>query len=290
MTALLHQLLSGLANGSIYALVALALVMIYKATHQVNFAQGELAMFSTFIAWRIVQAGVPYWAAFLMTLVISFVLGVALERIIVRRFNNAPELSAVVVFVGFLILFNGLAGLLFGHTMRDFPSPFPNSESLSNTYLSSHEMGMMIVTLIVLAIVFAFFRFTKLGLAMRAAAENPASSRLVGINVGWMLALGWGLAAALGAVAGLMAAPIVYLEPNMMAGVILYGFAAALLGGIDNPWGAPIGGFLVGMLENVAGAYIVGSHLKLALALVLIILVLIFKPAGLFGRTTVVRV
>ena len=290
MSALLHQLLSGLANGSIYAMVALALVMIFKATHQVNFAQGELAMFSTFLAWRLIQAGIPYWGAFFITLVLSFAIGVILERVIVRRFNDAPPLSAVVVFVGFLILFNGLASLLFGHTMRDFPTPFPAIGIFQNTYLSPHELGMMLVTFIVLGIVFAFFRFTKLGLAMRAAAENPSSSRLVGINVGWMLALGWGLAAALGAIAGLMAAPIVYLEPNMMAGVILYGFAAALLGGIDNPWGAPIGGFLVGILENVAGAYIVGSHLKLALALVIIIVVLIFKPSGLFGRTTVVRV
>lgn len=290
MSALLHQLLSGLANGSIYAMVALALVMIFKATHQVNFAQGELAMFSTFLAWRLIQAGIPYWGAFFLTLVLSFVLGLVLERVIVRRMTDAPPLNAVVVFVGFLVMFNGLASLVFGHTMRDFPSPFPASAYFQNTYLSPHELGMMVVTLVVLGIVFAFFRFTKLGLAMRGAAENPSSSRLVGINVGWMLALGWGLAAALGAVAGMMAAPIVYLEPNMMAGVILYGFAAALLGGIDNPWGAPIGGFLVGMLENVAGAYIVGSHLKLALALVIIIVVLIFKPSGLFGRTTVVRV
>jgi branched-chain amino acid transport system permease protein len=290
MQAFLHQLLSGLANGAIYASVALALVMIFKATHHVNFAQGELAMFSTYIALMLINAGVPYWLAFVITLVFSFVSGLAVERVIVRQFQNASPLAAVIVFIGLLILINGLAGHLFTYTLKQFPSPFPDRAWYGSIYLSPHEVGMMVVTLIVLGVVFAFFRFTRLGLAMRASAENPQSSRLVGIRVGWMLALGWGLASVLGAVAGMMAAPIVFLEPNMMAGVILYGFAAALLGGIDNPWGAPIGGFLVGVLENVAGAYVVGSHLKLALALAVIVGVLVFKPSGLFGRTVVVRV
>jgi branched-chain amino acid transport system permease protein len=288
--ALLHQICSGLANGAIYASVALALVMIFKATHEVNFAQGELAMFSTFVASSLINAGWPYWGAFVATLVFSFVVGVVIERAIMRPLQGAPALNTVVVFIGLLVLFNGLASWIFGHTMREFPSPFPRTAWYGSSYLSPHEVGMMGVTVVVLTIVFLFFRFTRLGLAMRAAAENADSSRLVGINVGWMLALGWGLAGALGAVAGMMAAPIVYLEPNMMSGVILYGFAAALLGGIDNPWGAPLGGFLVGVLENVAGAYLVGSHLKLALALALIIGVLLFKPSGLFGKTTVVRV
>ena len=146
------------------------------------------------------------------------------------------------------------------------------------------------MTLVVLALVFVFFRFTPLGLAMRAAAENPESSRLVGIRVGRMLALGWGLAAAVGAVAAIMAAPIVYIEPNMMAGILLYGFAAALLGGINNPWGAVAGGFIVGILENLAGAYVVGTELKLSVALVIIVAVLVMRPAGLFGYPVVTRV
>jgi branched-chain amino acid transport system permease protein len=290
MQAFLHQLLSGLATGSIYASVALALVMIFKATHQVNFAQGELAMFSTYIAFTLIGLGVPYWIAFVLTLIFSFVVGVAIERVIMRRIQHASPLTAVVVFIGLLVAVNGLAGPLFTHTIKEFPSPFPSQAWYGSTYLSPHEIGMMAVTLIVLGIVFAFFRFTRLGLAMRAAAENPASSRLVGIRVGWMLALGWGLASALGAVAGMMAAPIVFLEPNMMAGILLYGFAAALLGGIDNPWGAPIGGFLVGVFENLAGAYVVGSQLKLTMALFVIVAVLVFRPGGLFGKTVVVRV
>jgi branched-chain amino acid transport system permease protein len=290
MQALLHQLLSGLGNGAIYASIALALVMIFKATHHVNFAQGELAMFSTYVALTLINAGVPYWAAFAITVAFSFVAGVGIERLIMRRLRAMPVLATVIVFIGLLVLINGLAGFVFTYTIKAFPSPFDEHAWYGTTYLSPHEIGMIAVTVLVLAVVFLFFRFTRLGLAMRAAAENPQSSRLVGIRVGWMLALGWGLASALGAVAGMMAAPIIFLEPNMMAGVMLYGFAAALLGGIENPWGAPIGGFILGVLENVAGAYVVGTHLKLTLALFVIIAVLVFKPSGLFGRTVVVRV
>jgi branched-chain amino acid transport system permease protein len=194
------------------------------------------------------------------------------------------------VFIGLLVIVNSMAGWIFTYTQKGFPSPFEGQAWYGTTYLSPHEVGMIGVTLAVLAIVFLFFRFTKLGLAMRAAAENPASSRLVGIRVGWMLALGWGMAGVLGAVAGMMAAPNIFLAPDMMTGVILYAFAAALLGGIDNPWGAPIGGFIVGIMENIAGAYLVGTQLKQALALAIIVAVLTFKPSGLVGRTGVVRV
>jgi branched-chain amino acid transport system permease protein len=290
MHAFLQQTLSGLAAGSIYASVALALVMIFKATHQVNFAQGELAMCSTYVALTLINAGVPYWGAFVLAVAFSFVAGIVIERTIMRQFKDAPVLTSVIVFIGLLVLLNGLAGWIFTYTNKEFPSPFDDHAWYGSTYLSPHEVGMVGVTLVVLAIVFAFFRYTKLGLAMRAAAENPQSSRLVGIRVGWMLALGWGLAGALGAVAGMMAAKKLQLEPNMMATVMLYGFAAALLGGIDNPWGAPIGGFIVGVFENIAGAYLVGESLKLPLALLLIVAVLVFRPSGLFGRTVVVRV
>ncbi|MGZ3410303.1 MAG: branched-chain amino acid ABC transporter permease [Xanthobacteraceae bacterium] len=288
MDAFLHQLLSGLANGGIYASIGLALVMIFQATHHINFAQGEQAMFSAYVALTLMQAGVPYWVAFLIALVFAFVSGVVIERIIIRNFINAPVLSIVVVFLGLLFIINSLAGWIFTYNVQAFPSPFP--QGLGSRYLSAHEIGMIAVTLCTLMLVFAFFRFTPLGLAMRAAAQNPEASRLVGIRVGWMLALGWGLAGAIGAIAAIMAAPIVYIEPNMMAGVLLYGFAAALLGGINNPWGAVIGGFIVGVVENLAGAYVVGTELKLSVALVIIIVVLVTRPAGLFGRTIVTRV
>jgi branched-chain amino acid transport system permease protein len=289
MDLLLHQVLAGLATGGIYASVALALVMIYQATHLVNFAQGEIAMFATYICWSLIQAGVPYWAAFFLTIAVAFVGGVLIQRVIMRPVENAPVLSVVIVFIGLLVIFNSVAGWIFTYTIKPFPSPFPGRPLFGNTYIGAHELGAMAVTLVVLALVFAFFRFTPLGLAMRAAAQNPVSSRLVGVRVSWMLALGWGLASAIGAVAGIMVAPIVYLEPNMMGGILLYAFAGALLGGIDSPGGAVLGGFLVGVIENVAGMYL-GTEVKLTVALVIIVAVLVLKPSGLFGRVQVARV
>jgi len=287
--ALLHQILAGLATGGIYASLALALVMIYQATHLVNFAQGEMAMFTTYIAWSLINAGVPYWPAFFLTIGLAFVLGVVIERVVIRPVERAPVLAVVVVFIALLLILNSITGWIYSYTIKTFPSPFP-SQPIFGRYLSSHEFGAILVTLVVLALLYAFFRFTPLGLAMRAAAQNPESSRLVGIRVGWMLALGWGLAAAVGAIAGMMVAPIVYLDPNMMGGVLLYAFAAALVGGIDNPMGAVIGGFLVGVLENVLGAFVIGNELKLSVALVIIIGVLLVKPSGFFGRVQVTRV
>lgn len=290
METFLHQVIAGLSTGGIYASVALALVMIYQATHHVNFAQGEIAMFATYIAWTLIQTGMPYWAAFFLTVFIAFVLGVLIERIIVRPVEQAPVLSVVVVFIGLLVIFNSMAGWIYTYTIKTFPSPFPTEAPFGTKLVSSHELGAIGVTLVVLFLLYAFFRFTPLGLAMRAAAQNPESSRLVGIRVGWMLALGWGLASAIGAIAGMMVAPVVFLDPNMMSGILLYAFAAALVGGIDNPGGAVLGGFIVGGLENVLGAYVIGNELKLSVALVLIIGVLVVKPSGLFGKVHVTRV
>jgi branched-chain amino acid transport system permease protein len=290
MEALLHQVLAGLATGGIYASLALALVMIYQATHLVNFAQGEMAMFCTYIAWSLVNAGMPYWGAFFLTVGIAFVLGVAIERIIIRPVQNGPVLGIVVVFIGLLVILYSIAGWIYSYTIKTFPSPFPAEPLFGIRYMSPHQVGAIGVTLVVLALLYAFFRFTPLGLAMRAAAQNPASARLVGIRVGWMLALGWGLASAIGASAGMMVAPIVYLDPGMMGGVLLYAFAAALLGGIENPWGAVVGGFIVGVAENVLGTFVIGNELKLAVALVLIVGVLLVKPNGIFGKVHVVRV
>jgi branched-chain amino acid transport system permease protein len=290
LVELLHQLASGLALGGVYAITALALVMIFQATQLVNFAQGEMAMFSTYIAWALINNGWSYWSAFAATVVVSFIGGVAIERIVVRPFANAPILASVIVFIGLSFIFNALAGWLFGYTVQSFDTPFDGRPWFGNKFMSAHESGSIVVSLVVLALVFVFFRYTPLGLAMRAAAQNPVSARLVGVRVGWMLALGWGLAAAIGSVAGMMAAPIVYLDPNMMGGILLYAFAGAVLGGVDNPWGAAFGGFLVGGVENLMGAYVVGEEVKLSVALAIIIGVLVVKPSGLFGRRIVARV
>ncbi|RQU90558.1 MULTISPECIES: branched-chain amino acid ABC transporter permease [Burkholderia cepacia complex] len=290
MESFVQQLVTGLSTGGIYACLALALVMIYQATHQVNFAQGEMAMFSTFIAWALIQAGVPYWGAFFLTIVLSFAMGAALEFVVIRPLHKAPELSVVVVFIGLLVIFHSLAGWLFGSQIKAFPSPFPKDAWFGSALMSAHQVGTIFVALCIVAALFTFFRFTTLGLAMRAAAQNPGSSRLLGIHVGRMLMLGWGLAGAIGAVAGMMIAPVVFLDPGMMSGVLIYAFAGALIGGIDNPVGAVIGGFLVGVLENLIGTYVVGTELKLSVALVLIVGVLIVRPAGLMGRRIVQRV
>ena len=289
MHQFLQQVFSGLAAGAIYASVALALVMIYRSTDLVNFAQGEMAMFSTYIAWTLVNAGLPFWVAFLITLVVSFVGGMVIERVVIRPVENAPVLAAVVVTIGLLLIFNSLAGWIYSYTVQDFPSPFPD-RPLFDALITTRDLGVIAVTLIMLVLLFVFFRFTSTGLAMRAAAQNPASARLCGIRVGRMLAIGWGLAAAIGATAGIMVAPVLFLDPNMMGGVLLYAFAGALLGGITSPVGAVVGGLIVGVTENLVGTYLIASQLKLTVALALIILVLVFRPNGLFGTAIVRRV
>jgi branched-chain amino acid transport system permease protein len=289
MHPLLQQIFSGLSAGAIYASLALALVMIYRATDLVNFAQGEMAMFSTYIAWTLVNAGVPFWAAFLITLVVSFLGGVAIERVVIRPVENAPVLAAVVVTIGLLLIFNATAGWIYSYTLQDFPSPFPDRPVLG-ALMTTRDLGVIGVTLLMLLLLFGFFRFTTIGLAMRAAAQNPESARLVGIPVGRMLAIGWGLAAAIGATAGIMVAPVLFLDPNMMGGVLIYAFAGALLGGITSPVGAVTGGLIVGITENLVGTYLIPSQLKLTVAFALIILVLVFRPNGLFGAAIVRRV
>jgi branched-chain amino acid transport system permease protein len=290
MEEFLHQVAAGLATGGIYASLALALVMIYQATHIVNFAQGELAMCSTYLAWALINAGVPYWLAFILTVAISFLFGIGIERFLIRPVERAPILTIVIVFIGLQIILNSLAGWAFGYTIKTFPSPFPSEPPFGNPYINSHELGIVVVTFLVVALLWAFFRFTTLGLALRAAASNSESAALCGIRVGSMLALGWGLAAAIGAVAGMLVAPIVFLDPNMMSGVLLYAFAAALLGGIDSPIGAVLGGFLLGVLENLVGAYVIGTELKLTVALVIIVGVLVVRPSGLLGKVVITRV
>ena len=289
MYSLLQQIASGIAMGGIYACLGLALVMIYQSTHHINFAQGEMAMFSTFIAFLLLKAGLPYWLAALATLAFGFVAGFLIERLILRPLGEVPELSVIVVFIGLLIGINSLAGWIFGHKLEPFQSPFPAKVG-GTTLISGHELGTITVVVALMAVLYAFLRFTKVGLAMRAAAENPVSSRLAGIPVSLMLSLGWGLSALIGAIGGLMVAPVVFLEPNMMSGVLIYAFAGALLGGIDNPWGAVAGGLIVGVIENLAGSYVVGTELKLSLALVMIVGVLLLRPSGIFGRKLVVRV
>jgi branched-chain amino acid transport system permease protein len=292
MELLLQQVLAGLANGAIYALMALAIVMIYQAIDHLNFAQGEMAMFSTFIAWQMIEWGFPYWGAFVAAVVLSFIGGLAIERILFKPIHNAPVLAQLVAFIALFSILNSSAGEIWNFTIKTFPTPFGMAPLFGMHLISTHEAGMIGVTLAILGLLYLFFRGSRLGLAMRAAAANPDSARLVGIRVGWMIALGWGMSAAIGAVAGMLIAPVVFLEPNMMFGVLLYGFAGAVLGGLSSPAGAVVGGFAVGIIENLAGTFIpyFGRELKLTIALILIVAVLLVRPAGIFGRPEVSRV
>ena len=293
MDIFVQQVVSGLATGGIYGSVALALVMIYEATDIVNFAQGQMAVVSTYLAWSLLNAGLPYWAAFVATLAISFAGGVLLERVVIRPVEGAPVLTVVIVCIGLLVILNSVTGWIYSYIQKPFPSPFPDRPiRIGNIYFGAHDVGALAITVLVLLALYAFFRFTTLGLAMRAAAQNPVSSRLCGIRVGWMLAIGWGLASLIGAVAGMMVAPIVFLDPNMMAGILIYAFASATLGGFTSPGGAVLGGLIVGVIENLVGTYVrfIGTELKLTVALAVILIVLLVRPSGLFGRAAVHRV
>jgi len=293
MQEFFQQVVSGVAIGGIFASLALALVLIYNAMGLVNFAQGEMAMLATFVALTLINRGVSYWLALPLTLLIAFAGGVAIQRVVIRPVERAPLLALVIITLGLATLFNGLAGFIFGYVPRSFPSPFSaDTVDILGVFISYRDLGVIAVSGLVLLAIYFLLQRTTLGLTMRAAAHHPEASRLLGVRVSWMLALGWGLASAVGAVSGVMVAPILLLEPNMMQSIIIYAFAAAVLGGIESPLGAVVGGLIVGVTINLAGAYVpgVGGDLQLAVGLAIIIAVLVLRPNGLFGRAAVRRV
>jgi branched-chain amino acid transport system permease protein len=289
----LQQIVSGLASGGVYALLALALVLIYRSTGVVNFAQGEMAMFSTFICWELTQRDVTYWLAFLLTLAISFAGGVVIERLIIRPVENAPVLTVVTVTIGLLILLNNGAAWIWKGQQRLLENPFPkDTYDVGGVVIAAQDLGIIGVSLVLVALLWLLFQRTTIGLALRAAAVNPESSRLHGVRVSWMLALGWGLAAVLGAVAGILVAPTQgSFDQNLMLPILIFAFAAAVLGGLDSPLGAVVGGLALGVVLNLVGAYIdFFADLRTPVALILILVVLLVRPVGLFGRTVARRV
>jgi branched-chain amino acid transport system permease protein len=289
---LIETLIDGIATGSIYGALALALVLIYRSTGIVNFAQGEFAMFSTFIAWSLTEAGVALGLAILLTLAVSLVGGMVVERALIRPVEGGQELTLVTVTLGLFILVNGLARWIWGSTNRGFPNLFPDgSADLGGVGVSYEAVGLLAVLLGVVGVLWLIFQHTKLGLAMRAAAVDPAASRLVGVPVGRMLMLGWGMAAVCGALAGVLVAPRLFLDPSLMGPVIIYSFAAATLGGFDSPFGAVLGGWIIGVAEALAGGYVefIGQDLKILVPLGVILGVLLVRPQGLFGSPEVAR-
>ena len=292
MERFLQVVVDGIADGSIYAALALALVLIFRSTGIVNFAQGEMAMFATFVAWGLHDAGRPLWLALLGAFALSFVGGMLVERLLIRPVEGGNPLSLVIVTLGLFILVNAAAGWIWGFTNRGFPTIFPSGVvRLGGVELSIESLGIIAVLLAVVGLLGLLFQRTKLGLAMRAAALNPDSSRLVGIRVGRMLMLGWGLAALLGALAGVLVAPRLFLDVNLMGGVLVYAFAGAALGGFDSPLGAVVGSWIIGVTENLAGTYVdaVGADLKVLVPLAVIFVVLLLRPSGLFGSPEVTR-
>jgi branched-chain amino acid transport system permease protein len=289
-----QQTVAGLAQGAVYGSLALALVLIYRATEVINFAQGEMAMFTTYIAYQLIVWGVPYWAAFFATLAIAFPFGVLVQLIFIRPVQHKSVIAVVIVTVGLFILIDGVVGWIWGGDLKFMPAPFGNTVyHVGGVTLSRQDIGTIVVTAVSVLLLWALFRFTKLGLGMRAAAVRPGPARLVGIRVDRMLAIGWGLAAVLGAVAGLMAEPSEFvLQPTLMQPILLYAFAAAVLGGLESPVGAVVGGLALGVFLNLVGQYVhfVTSEIRLPFAFLVLLVVLLIKPSGLFGRTRVRRV
>ena len=284
----------GLAAGAVYGGLALALVLVYRATHVINFAQGELAMLTTYVAYQLMQWGLSYWEAFFATLAVAFVLGSVLQVTLIRPVQHRSVIAAVIVTVGLFILIDGVVNWVWGGDFKFMQEPFgTGSFDVGGVAIQHLYVGMLGVVLGCVLLVWALFRFTKLGLGMRAAALRPAAAALVGVRVEWMLTLGWGLAALLGAVAGLMAEPSqLFLSPTLMQQILVYAFAAAVLGGLESPAGAVVGGLAIGVFLTLIVGYVpaISSELQLPFAFALLLAILLVKPSGLFGRREVRRV
>jgi branched-chain amino acid transport system permease protein len=290
---LIQTLVDGVATGSLYGALALAVVLIFRTSGIVNFAQGEMAMFSTFVAWGLLEAGLPVGLAILATLGLSLLGGMVIERALMRPFEGGDHLTLAIVTLGLFILVNSGAGWIWGFENRSFPSIFPDDTiGVGGVDVPLESVGIVLLLLGVVGVLYVFFQRTKLGLALRAVSVNPDSSRLSGISVGRTLMVGWGIAALVGALAGALIAPRLFLDVNFMGGVLIYSFAAATLGGFDSPLGAIVGGWIIGVTEDLATTYVdfIGSDLKILVPLVIILVVLLVRPAGLFGTREVTRV
>ena len=285
MTKFIDLTLNGVSTGAVYAAVALALVLIWRATRIVNFAQGGMLMITTFIGYSIVNSGGSYVVAFVVALASGLVLGAVVERILIRQVEEAPPLNAVIVALGLLVLLQSIAGMIWGNTPKSFPAAFSiRGYRVGHTTLLFAPNDLFIVLLVIgVATALALlFRYSSIGLKMRASAFQPEVARLLGVRVGRMLTLGWALAAMVGSIAGVLVAPSVFVGPNTFDPILIFGFTAAILGGLDSPLGAVVGGLVLGLALSYVSGYEGSSMVTLA-ALVILVVVLMVRPRGLFS-------
>jgi branched-chain amino acid transport system permease protein len=283
--------LSGLIEGMIYAAFALALVLIWRSTRIVNFAQGAMAAATAFIALAFIDAGQSYWIGFVAALVSGFILGAIVERVIIRPVEGGPELNAVIVTLGLFVAIQALIAVIFGSSFQSFPTPFGvRGFEVGDTTIAITPTSLYIIgsVLIVMALLVALFRFTRVGLAMRASAFGQEVARLLGVRVGRMLTLGWALAAVVGSLSGLLIAGGEFVYPAYMDSLIVFGFVAAVLGGLDSPVGAIVGGLLLGLALSYVSGYIDSALVNVA-ALVILMIVLLVRPGGLFASSVARR-
>lgn len=293
MGSFIQLVIDGLSAGSIYGALALAIVLVNQATGLINFAQGGLAVLSAYIAWQLTQFGLPLILAILASIAVSFVIGAVIERYLIRKFEGGDSDTAVVVTIGLLTLITGVCAWIWSYNNTMFPSLFPlDTVTVAGAVISVRSLGTILVVLVIMGLLQALFRGTKLGLALRAVSISPQSAAYSGMHVGRLLMVGWGLAAALGAVAGALVAPALTLTPGMMDTALVYALAAVIIGGLSSPVGAVVAAWMIGVLENLAAVYVpfIGHDLKIAVPFVLIFFILIIRPQGLFGRKAVVRV
>jgi branched-chain amino acid transport system permease protein len=283
--------LGGLSGGFVYAAVALSLVLIWRATRVLNFAQGAMAMFTAYLAYKMIEHGASYWVALLVAMASGLVMGALIERLLVRPVENGPPLNAVVVTLGVFIVVEGLAGMLFGGTPHRYPTHFSNVNYQFGdvSALAPFDIWVIVAVAIVAVLLGALFQYTDLGLRMRAAAFEGEVARMLGVRVGRMLTLGWALAAVIGALAAVLVSPNVPLSPTSMDAVFVVGFTGAVIGGLDSPVGAILGGVGIGLLLNYVAAYF-GGDLQTLSALAVLVLVLMVRPSGLFSTTASRRV
>lgn len=298
MDVLLERVIAGTTEGAVYALIALSLVVVFRGTGTINFAQGETALFTTFLAWTVISRGWPVWVALLVATASGFVIGVVIERVCVRPVQKRSDMAVLIVLLGLFTAFNSLDGLIWGGDTKTLASLLPNGPDnyvpIGSARVYGDTVAVWLGTAVVLVLLVALFRYTRTGLHMRAVANDADAAALAGVRVGRVLSLSWGLAGAIGSAAGVLITPLApeHLSLLTMLAIFLSASAAALLGGLDSLVGAVVAGLTIGLLESFIIGYVpgVGDNLSQTAVLTIIVVVLLVRPHGLFGTRKLERV